>query len=614
MQYSVRFPIGACFGEARTCVFRVWAPHARSVQARISSPMQRVMNLRRDTRGYHAGEIADVEPGSLYVYRLDDQHERPDPASRFQPQGVHGPSAIVDPSFAWDDSTWKGLSLEDYVCYELHVGTFTRQGTFQAVIPHLDRLADLGVTAVELMPVAQFPGTRNWGYDGTYPFAVQNSYGGPTGLKNLINACHQRGLAVILDVVYNHLGPEGNYLADFGPYFTDTYKTPWGSAINFDGPHSDEVRRFFIENALYWVTEFHVDALRIDAVHGIFDFSAHHFLEELTSEVHCRAEELKRRIYVIAESDLNDSRLIKPKVLGGYGLDAQWNEDFHHALHTLLTKERSGYYADFGHTSQLAKALKDGFVFSGEYSVYRNRRHGNSSAGLPPQRFIVFSQNHDQVGNRLRSDRLSHAASLETLKLAAGAVLLSPQIPLLFMGEEYGEKAPFPYFVCHSDPSLIEAVRQGRKAEFAAFQWMGEPADPQDEATFALAKLNRELREETHHALLYKFYRELLRLRKRIRLATQYGTQGGEVIDREDERLLLVSVSSSRHSFMHLFHFGHADRVVKVPMAAGAWEKLLESSDTRWGGPGSALPTHMVSEGCPELRLQAQSVLVFVMG
>jgi maltooligosyltrehalose trehalohydrolase len=359
------------------------------------------------------------------------------------------------------------------------VGTFTPEGTFEAIIPHLDELRELGITAVELMPVAQFPGTRNWGYDGVYPFAVQNSYGGPEGLKRLVNACHGRGIAVVLDVVYNHLGPEGNYLWDFGPYFTDRYKTPWGSAINFDGPHSDPVRRLFIENALYWVTEFRMDGLRIDAVHGILDFSAYPFLEELASAVHEKAERLNRRVYVIAESDLNDTRVIRSRELGGYGLDAQWNDDFHHALHTLLTEDQTGYYQDFGRLGDLVKAFREGFVCSGQYSSYRRRRHGNSSRDIPAGCFVVFAQNHDQVGNRMRGERLSQLVCRERMKLAAGVVFLSPFIPLLFMGEEYGETAPFPYFISHSDADLVEAVRRGRREEFAAFGWSQEPPDPQ---------------------------------------------------------------------------------------------------------------------------------------
>ena len=451
--------LGAIYlGDGR-CSFRVWAPRAQQVEVRIVAPGQRIIPLRRDERGYHEVVAESVDPGTRYFYRLDGESERPDPASRFQPEGVHGPSQVVDSRFSWGDAGWFGLPLRDYIIYELHVGTFTGEGTFAAVVTHLEQLKELGITVLELMPVAQFPGSRNWGYDGTYPFAVQNSYGGPDGLKHLVSACHQRGLAVVLDVVYNHLGPEGNYLGDFAPYFTDRYRTPWGPAVNFDGAHSDEVRRFFIENALSWVTEFHVDGLRIDAVHAILDFSAKPFLQELAEAVHAQAERLNRRIYLIPESDLNDTRLIRAPEVGGFGLDAQWNDDFHHALHTLLTGERTGYYEDFGEIRHLVKGFREGFVYSGEYSPYRRRRHGNSSRSLPAHRFVVFAQNHDQVGNRLRGDRLSHLVSLEALKLAAGVILLSPFIPLLFMGEEYGEIAPFEYFVSHSDPGLIEAVR-----------------------------------------------------------------------------------------------------------------------------------------------------------
>jgi maltooligosyltrehalose trehalohydrolase len=377
--------------------------------------------MEHEERGYHAAILDDVEPGSFYLYRLDGEKERPDPASRFQPGGVHAPSQVVDPEFAWEDSCWHGVPLKDYIIYEIHIGTFSAEGTFEAVIPRLDELKNLGLTALELMPVNQFPGDRNWGYDGVHPFAVQNSYGGPDGLKTLVNACHARGLAVVLDVVYNHLGPEGNCFHDFGPYFTRRYRTPWGDAINFDGPNSDEVCRFFIENALYWVSEFHFDALRIDPVHAILDFSAYPFLQELGRAVHEAAEQLDRKIYLIAESDLNDPRLVSHPEAGGYGLDAQWNDDFHHTLHTLLTGERTGYYQDFGQIRHLVKAFRDGFVNSGGYSSYRKRRHGNSSKHIPAHRFVVFSQNHDQVGNRMHGERLSRLVSFEALKLAAGA-------------------------------------------------------------------------------------------------------------------------------------------------------------------------------------------------
>jgi maltooligosyltrehalose trehalohydrolase len=340
---SVELPLGSNYlGDGR-CGFRVWAPLAQKVDVHIVAPHDRLEPLKRDMRGYHQAIVDTVTPGSLYLYRLDGIKDRPDPASRHQPRGVHGPTEVIDSDFPWEDHWWTGLPLRDYLIYELHVGAYTPEGTFDAVIAHLDDLRDLGVTALNCMPVAQFAGTRNWGYDGVCPFAPQNSYGGPGGLKRLVNACHRAGMAVILDVVYNHLGPEGNYLSDFGSYFTERYRTPWGAAMNFDGPESDEVRWFFIHNALRWINEFHIDALRLDAVHAIVDFSAHPFLEELATLVHEHAERIGRRVYLIAESNLNDAKLIRPRELGGYDLDAQWNDDFHHALHALLTGEQTGY-------------------------------------------------------------------------------------------------------------------------------------------------------------------------------------------------------------------------------------------------------------------------------
>src|SRR4029077_1030537 len=365
--------------------------------------------------------------------------------------------------------------------YELHTGTFTEEGTFESAISRLESLADLGVTAVELMPVAQFPGTRNWGYDGVFPYAVQNSSGGPRGLQKFVNAAHGIGLSVILDVVYNHLGPEGNFAGEFGPYFTDRYRTPWGRAVNFDGHGSDPVRAFFIQNAIYWLKEFHIDALRLDAVHGIFDFSAHHFLAELKESVEALAQRSRRKLFVIAESDLNDARLLHALDRGGYGLDVQWSDDFHHALHTLLTHEFTGYYSDFGSIDDLCEVLRDGWLYSGQYSRFRRRRHGNSAAGIQQSRFVVFSQNHDQVGNRAQGERLIQLVDFESIKLAAGVTLLSPFVPLLFMGEEYGETHPFLYSTSHFSPELNEAVRKGRREEFAAFGWGDDLPDPDDE-------------------------------------------------------------------------------------------------------------------------------------
>ncbi|MBZ0305893.1 MAG: malto-oligosyltrehalose trehalohydrolase, partial [Anaerolineae bacterium] len=426
---------GAIFTQDGSCQFCVWAPAAKNVTVHLLSPQEKLIPMQPAANGYHTALVDGIEPGTRYQYQFNGL-ERPDPASHFQPEGVHGASQVVNHQFGWTDSAWFGIPLEDYIFYELHVGTFTPEGTFDAVIPHLPSLKSLGVTAIEIMPIAQFPGTRNWGYDGVYIYAPQNSYGGVDGFKRLVDACHQHGLAVVLDVVYNHFGPEGNYLNDFGPYFTDKYQTPWGTALNFDGAHSDDVRRFFIENALYWITEFHVDALRLDATHAMLDFSAAPFLEVLTAAVHAHASVLNRRVYLIAENDRSDNRLLLPPEVGGAGLDAQWSDDLHHALHTLLTGENAGYYADFGQFRQLVQALQQGFVYGGQYSVFRQRRHGTFSPDLPAHRFVVCTQNHDQVGNRMNGERLSHLVSPEDLKLAAGIVLLSPYLPLIFMGEE----------------------------------------------------------------------------------------------------------------------------------------------------------------------------------
>ncbi|MBX6363410.1 MAG: malto-oligosyltrehalose trehalohydrolase, partial [Gemmatimonadetes bacterium] len=449
------------------CRFRVWAPAAGTVTLHLLGLVDRVLPMPAADRGYFEIEVDDAPPGTPYAYRLDDGGDLPDPASRWQPQGVHAPSAVADAAFPWTDGAYTPPRLADYVIYELHVGAFTPDGTFEAVIPHLERLRDLGVTAIELMPVAQFPGERNWGYDGVFPFAPQSSYGGPAGLRRLVDAAHGLGLAVVLDVVYNHVGPEGNYFGRFGPYFNPAYRTPWGGAINFDGPGSDEVRRYYIENALYWIADFHIDALRLDAVHAIVDLSARPFLAALGRAVHGLAARLGRPAYLIAESDLNDPRLVTPVEDGGYGLDAQWADDFHHALHALLTGERGGYYQDYGTVEDLARAFRTGFVYTGQYSRYRGRRHGARPVSIPAERFVVFAQNHDQIGNRALAERLSSLVPFEGLKLAAATVLLSPFLPLLFMGEEYGETAPFLYFVSHTDPALIEAVRRGRKAEVA---------------------------------------------------------------------------------------------------------------------------------------------------
>ncbi len=590
--------------------FRVWAPQADTLEVRLVSPVERLLPLTRGRDGYFYGIGDHVTPGSRYFYRLDGGKERPDPASRFQPEGVHGPSQVVSPDFPWTDQGWGGLSLINYIIYELHVGAFTPTGTFDAVIDRLPGLQELGVTALELMPVAQFPGTRNWGYDGVFPYAAQNSYGGPEGLKRLVDACHHRGLAVVLDVVYNHLGPEGNYLWDYGPYFTDRYRTPWGDAVNFDGPHSDEVRRFFMENALYWISDCHIDALRLDGLHAICDNSPQPFLAELARAVQAEAERLDRRVYLMAESDRNDTRLIRAPEVGGFGLDVHWNEDFHHALHVLLTGERQGYYQDFGQLSQLAKAFREGFVYSGQYSPYRQRRHGSASRDLPPSRFVVFAQNHDQVGNRLHGERLSRLLSFEALKLAAGAVILSPFIPLLFMGEEYGETAPFHYFISHLDPALVEAVRRGRREEFAAFAWQGEPPDPQSEETFRGAKLDYGLKEQGKHPVLWEFYHELLRVRRQVRAGLDPTPGDRAVYQDEPQQVLWVRVGGDGQETALGLNFSGRPATLVFPWPTGRWAKLLDSAEARWGGPGSLTPAIIQAEPDFNLTLPAQSLIL----
>ncbi|MDA8091958.1 MAG: malto-oligosyltrehalose trehalohydrolase [Actinomycetota bacterium] len=507
--------------------FRVWAPLHEKVSVRLVLPAEISVPMGKRERGWFEAFVPGVGAGARYFYTLGDTsagNGYPDPASRYQPLGVHGPSEVVDPGFNWsDDAGWENVPIHDYIIYELHVGTFTPEGTFRAVAGRIPYLKELGVTAVELMPVAQFPGRRNWGYDGAYPFAPQNSYGGgfaPRELKELVLALHKAGIAAILDVVYNHLGPEGNYLGKFGPYFSGIYHTPWGGAINYDGPGSDDVRRYFIANALYWFTEYHFDALRLDAVHGIYDNGPQHIISELMQSVEDVSRLAKRPFYIFIESDRNDSHFIRPIASGGCGVDAHWDEDFHHCLHVMLTGEEYGYYLDFAREAHqlFLKTLREGFAYTGQYSKCRDKRHGSASWDIQPEKFIVFSQNHDQVGNRggpgFLSARLAQGLPEGKLKLAAFATLLSPYLPLLFMGEEYGEKAPFFYFTDHQGPELANAVREGRKKEFAEFLNHAEVPDPQLPTTFEKSRPDTGLLSAPWHLDLFEFYKKLIRARK----------------------------------------------------------------------------------------------------
>jgi maltooligosyltrehalose trehalohydrolase len=609
---TLRPPLGATYIGKDCYHFHLWAPRVDDVKLCLLDPQERVVEMEAVGDGFYQARVEGVSPGTRYFYRLNDEKDRPDPTSRCQPEGVHGPSRLIDPHFAWEDQAWSGIPLQHFIFYELHVSTFTEEGTFAAIIPHLPWLKELGVTAIELMPVAQFPGTRNWGYDGVAPFAVHDSYGGHEGLKQFVNACHQEGLAVVLDVVYNHLGPEGNYLNEFGPYFTDRYHTPWGAAANLDGPGSDQVRRYFIENAVYFLRDFHIDALRLDAVHAMLDFSATHFLEEMSAVVEREAIHLNRRVFLIAESDLNDARMVRSRESYGYGMDAQWSDDFHHALHVLLSGETQGYYRDFVDEEGaeplqfLYKALCEGYVYSGQYAPTRGRRHGNSARGIPAHRFVVCTQNHDQVGNRMKGERLSALVSWQRLKLAAGLLLLSPYLPLLFMGEEYGERAPFLYFASHSDPGLVEAVRQGRKREFSEFMLQGEPPDPYAQETFARSKLNHALAKKGKHRQLRELYRTLIELRKCVPALELLSREHMMVYGYEEERVLVMRRWHGASQVLAIFNFNQESVTLQLPIPAGCWDKLTDADLGK-----SKFAKQIDSQGKVEVTAPAESFALY---
>jgi maltooligosyltrehalose trehalohydrolase len=498
--------------------FSLWAPKAKKIAVKIDDKQYPMAGP--DEKGWWKASVEAAQPGTHYAFMLDDDATPyPDPRGLWQPNGVHGPTRIYDQTaFAWTDDRWQGPPLSGAVIYELHVGTFTAAGTFDAAIERLDYLSKLGITHVELMPVVEFPGKHGWGYDGVALFAVNNLYGGPDGLKRFIDACHAHGLAVLIDVVYNHFGPVGNYTTKFGPYLTDLHCTPWGDAVNFEDSGSDEVRRFFCDNALMWMRDYHADGLRLDAVHAFIDRSAIHFMEQLSAEVEVLSSTLERKLVLIAESDLNDPKLVRPREADGYGMDAQWSDDFHHALFTILNVEKDGkgYYADFGTFEKLAKSLTDVFVYDGVYSRYRGRTHGRPVNGLSAHHFVGFIQNHDQVGNRATGDRLEHIVGMRRAKVAAGIVLTAPFIPMIFQGEEFAASTPFQYFADHEDPEMAKAVREGRQREFAAFGWdPNEIPDPEKLETFEQSKLNWNEIEQDSHGEMLDWYRRLIALRRR---------------------------------------------------------------------------------------------------
>lgn len=496
--------------------FDVWAPGHENVDLLLDNGARR-LPMEKGERGWRSLEVAGVGPGTRYQFSIEGGPPRPDPRSPWQPDGPDGPSAVVDHrAFNWSDQAWRGTPLSQAVIYEAHLGTFSAEGTFDGVIAHLAHLVNLGVNAIELLPVAEAGGQRGWGYDGVDLWAPHHAYGGPDGLRRLVDACHRQKIAVVLDVVYNHLGPAGNYLSEFGPYFTDQYRTPWGSAVNVDGPGSYGVRDFVISNALMWLRDYHVDGLRLDAVHAIFDESALHIMEELSTAVDDLASQMGRQLWLIAECDRNDPRLTRRREQHGYGISAAWDDDFHHALHTVLTGEKGGYYADFGSIGQLAKVFTDAYVYDGAFSELRQRAHGRPAPDLPGWSFVVALQNHDQVGNRAFGERTSHLLGPDELKVGAALLLLSPFVPLLFQGEEWGASTFFQYFTDHQDPDLGRAVTEGRRKEHAGQP--GEPGqapDPQELETFARSKLDwSELAREPHRSL-FEWHRQLIALRTR---------------------------------------------------------------------------------------------------
>jgi len=562
---------------------RVWAPLAHSVELVLGKPLKK---MTRSDDGWWRFEGPTAINGEDYGFLVDGEGPFPDPRSPWQPNGVHALSRTVDhASFDWQCDVWPETPLVQAIIYELHIGTFTAGGTFESAIERLDHLVQLGVTHVEIMPVAHFSGDRGWGYDGVDLYAPHVAYGGPEGLMRFVDACHMRGLRVILDVVYNHLGPSGNYLEHFGPYFTDRYHTPWGEAINYDQAYADGVRRFVVDNALMWLRDYRFDGLRLDAVHAILDQSAVHILEQLAAETRVLEGETGRRYDLIAESDLNDPRLVREPADGGYGLDAAWSDDFHHALHTLVTGEHAGYYEDFGSLADLAAALTRVYVYDGRYSAYRHRTHGRPIGDVPASRFVIASQNHDQVGNRAAGERLVHLAGLQQAKIAAAVILLAPGVPLLFQGEEWAASSPFQYFTAHEDPDLGRAVSEGRKREFTALGWSAaDVPDPQDPATFKRSRLDWGEADREPHRDMLVWYRSLIAFRRTMPALTDGDLRNVRVEFDEDVRWLLMA----RGNVILAFNVG--EREVSIDVAGGCDLRLASDGGVECHGSIVHLP------------------------
>ena len=594
---------------------RVWAPYARKLSLEVEG--KAALHLQKKDYGFWEASCPGLQAGDRYVYNINNKNRFPDPASLSQPGGVHEASECIDLQEIRKirDLQWQGIPLQELVIYELHVGTFTPEGNFEAAAQKLDYLVELGINAIEIMPVAAFPGSRNWGYDGVFPFAVQQSYGGAKAFAELVRACHNKGIAVILDVVYNHLGPEGNYLNAYGPYFTGKYHTPWGKAVNFDDAWCDGVRNYFLENALMWLRDFHVDGLRLDAVHAIKDMSPRHFLRELSEHVAAFNEQSGSRHFLIGECDLNDTRYITPAGQGGFGLDAQWCDEWHHALHALLTGERQGYYADFGGLEHLCKSFNHAWVYNGNYSPHRKKFYGTPTTDQPGERFVVFTQNHDQVGNRMKGDRLGTMLDPESLKLAAGAMLTSPFLPMLFMGEEYAEDSPFLFFISHGDPHLLKQTRKGRKREFRDFIKNAEPPDPAAEETFEASKLKWNWHEDIGKQQMLAFYKKLISIRKQEPLLTPGNRSGTHALGVDGHEGLLLYRKGNDETLVAVMNF--AEKAIVVPLENLSHKKpslLLYSAHALWGGPVNNDATPLIADGDGlSVKAERRSIALFKM-
>ena len=599
--------VGINFNDAQQAEICLWAPTAESVGVELESGS--LVSLQKQNQGYWTATTDQLQPNDLYKFNLNGTKRLPDPASLSQPNGVHEASAAIDLKAAeWTDEEWENPKLNSYIIYEIHTGTFSAAGNFDGIAEHLDHLLELGINAIEIMPVAQFPGARNWGYDGVFPFAVQHSYGGAAKLQELVNTCHAKGIAVILDVVYNHMGPEGNYFGEFGPYFTDKYHTPWGQAVNFDDEYCDGVRDYFIENVLMWFRDFHIDALRMDAVHAIKDLSAEHILKAIRLKVDALMEVTGRTHYLIVECDLNDPRFLDSPEKNGFGMDAQWIDEFHHALRISAGEPTTGYYSDFQGVRHLEKAYQDAYVYDGQYSEHRKKNFGQPAKGQQGSKFIVFSQNHDQVGNRMLGERSSALYSFEMQKVLAGAVMISPYLPMLFMGEEYGETNPFLYFVSHTDPELNKMVREGRKAEFAAFHAEGEAPDPDAEQTFSQSKLQWDLLNKPEHQTMFNYYKALIALRKQNPALSNGDRSRITAISYPDKNTLVLKRWEPRQQIVCILNFSQDKQAIPAEDSIHNWQLLLCSADKKWGGP---CRDDGACQEVNKLIIQPESILIY---